>query len=36
MPAERPRYIEAFFSNINWEVVEQRLNIDASSRPAAA
>jgi Fe-Mn family superoxide dismutase len=36
MPAERPRYIEAFFSNINWEAVEQRLNIDASSRPAAA
>jgi Fe-Mn family superoxide dismutase len=36
MPAERPKYIEAFFSNIDWETVEGRLNIDASSRPAAA
>jgi Fe-Mn family superoxide dismutase len=36
MPAERPKYIEAFFSNIDWEAVEQRLNIDASSRPAVA
>jgi Fe-Mn family superoxide dismutase len=36
MPAERPKYIEAFFSNINWEAVEQRLNIDASTRPASA
>ena len=24
-PAERPKYIEAFFSNINWDVVNQRL-----------
>ena len=24
-PAERPRYIEAFFSNIDWGVVEERL-----------
>jgi superoxide dismutase, Fe-Mn family len=24
-PAERPKYIEAFFSNIDWEVVEGRL-----------
>jgi Fe-Mn family superoxide dismutase len=36
MPAERPKYIEAFFSNIDWEAVEKRLNIDASSRPATA
>jgi Fe-Mn family superoxide dismutase len=36
MPAERPRYIEAFFSNIDWDAVEGRLNIDASSRPATA
>ncbi|HYG11306.1 MAG TPA: Fe-Mn family superoxide dismutase [Pyrinomonadaceae bacterium] len=36
MPAERPKYIEAFFSNIDWEAVEQRLNLDASSRPATA
>jgi Fe-Mn family superoxide dismutase len=26
-PAERPKYIEAFFSNINWQAVEQRLNL---------
>ena len=24
-PAERPKYIEAFFSNINWSAVEARL-----------
>jgi len=24
-PAERPRYIEAFFSNIDWSMVEKRL-----------
>jgi Fe-Mn family superoxide dismutase len=24
-PAERPKYIEAFFSNIAWDAVEQRL-----------
>ncbi|HWQ36703.1 MAG TPA: superoxide dismutase [Blastocatellia bacterium] len=24
-PAERPKYIEAFFSNINWQAVEARL-----------
>lgn len=24
-PAERPKYIEAFFSNINWKTVEGRL-----------
>ena len=24
-PADRPKYIEAFFSNIDWEVVEGRL-----------
>jgi Fe-Mn family superoxide dismutase len=36
MPAERPKYIEAFFSNINWEAVETRLDMDASSRPATA
>jgi Fe-Mn family superoxide dismutase len=24
-PAERPKYIEAFFANIDWSVVEQRL-----------
>jgi len=25
VPAERPRYIEAFFSNIDWTMVENRL-----------
>ena len=35
-PAERPKYIEAFFSNIDWDAVEGRLNIDSSSRPATA
>jgi superoxide dismutase, Fe-Mn family len=24
-PAERPKYIEAFFSNLNWQRVEERL-----------
>lgn len=24
-PAERPKYIEAFFSNIHWQAVEERL-----------
>lgn len=24
-PADRPKYIEAFFSNINWDVVNKRL-----------
>jgi Fe-Mn family superoxide dismutase len=36
MPAERPKYIEAFFSNIDWDAVEGRLGTDgASSRPAS-
>ena len=26
MPAERPKYIEAFFTNIDWDAVEGRLN----------
>lgn len=34
-PAERPAYIDAFFSNINWPVVEARLT-GASHRYAAA
>jgi Fe-Mn family superoxide dismutase len=24
-PSERPKYIEAFFTNINWDIVNQRL-----------
>ena len=31
-PAERPKYIEAFFSNIDWNAVEQRLQQDAQER----
>ena len=33
-PAERPKYIEAFFSNINWNEVETRLktNIGKTAR----
>lgn len=33
-PADRPKYIEAFFSNINWDACEQRLTQGISSRPA--
>ncbi|MGB7923976.1 MAG: superoxide dismutase [Pyrinomonadaceae bacterium] len=35
-PAERPKYIEAFFSNIDWKTVEGRLKIDSAARPTAA
>ena len=35
-PAERPKYIEAFFSNIDWASVEGRLSQGVSARPAAA
>ncbi|HEV2859423.1 MAG TPA: superoxide dismutase [Pyrinomonadaceae bacterium] len=35
-PAERPKYIEAFFSNIDWAACEARLVQGASARPAAA
>jgi Fe-Mn family superoxide dismutase len=34
-PADRPKYIEAFFSNIDWEAVEGRLKADAA-RPKSA
>ena len=29
-PAERPKYIEAFFSNIDWTVVGNRLGTEAN------
>jgi Fe-Mn family superoxide dismutase len=32
-PAERPKYIEAFFSNIAWESVEGRLQARKVARP---
>jgi Fe-Mn family superoxide dismutase len=31
-PAERPKYIEAFFSNIDWNAVEARLKDNAALR----
>jgi superoxide dismutase, Fe-Mn family len=34
-PADRPKYIEAFFSNIAWAAVEERLKVGASARPTA-
>jgi len=34
-PADRPKYIEAFFSNINWAAVERRLAGRTGSRAAA-
>jgi superoxide dismutase, Fe-Mn family len=34
-PAERPRYIEAFFANVAWDVVERRL-LAPSPTPAGA
>lgn len=33
-PAERPKYIEAFFSNINWNAVGSRLRKEAQSKTA--
>jgi Fe-Mn family superoxide dismutase len=35
-PAERPKYIEAFFSNIDWNAAEQRLTSGASAKPTTA
>jgi Fe-Mn family superoxide dismutase len=35
-PAERPKYIEAFFSNIDWSMVEKRLQKCAGVRQAGA
>ncbi len=29
-PAERPKYIEAFLSNVDWEAVETRLNTNVA------
>ena len=34
-PAERPKYIEAFFSNINWSMVDSRLKL-AGTKSAGA
>jgi Fe-Mn family superoxide dismutase len=35
-PADRPKYIEAFFSNIDWHAVEERLKLDNIARPTTA
>jgi superoxide dismutase, Fe-Mn family len=34
-PSERNKYIESFFSNINWDVIQQRLSNPAAVRIAA-
>jgi superoxide dismutase len=33
---EKKKYIEAFFRNVDWSVVERRLREEAAVRPAAA
>jgi superoxide dismutase, Fe-Mn family len=30
-PAERPKYIEAFLSNVDWEAVESRMDVNAAA-----
>jgi Fe-Mn family superoxide dismutase len=35
-PAERPKYIEAFFSNIAWGAVDDRLKKIAGTKSARA
>jgi len=35
-PADRPKYIEAFFSNINWDIVEARLVKSSGVKSARA
>jgi Fe-Mn family superoxide dismutase len=34
--ADRPKYIEAFFSNINWDAVQDRLRLDLIKPSRAA
>ena len=34
-PADRPKYIEAFFSNVDWEAVHRRLTTAAAVRAVA-
>ena len=33
-PGERDKYIEAFFANVDWQVVERHLGSPAALRPA--
>jgi superoxide dismutase, Fe-Mn family len=35
-PAERPKYIEAFFSNVDWHAPEQRLQRQAEQKSRSA
>ena len=35
-PAERPKYIEAFFSNIDWNVCDERLKRGLAARSATS
>jgi Fe-Mn family superoxide dismutase len=35
-PAERPKYIESFFSNIDWDACEERLQKMTPTRPVGA
>ncbi len=35
-PAERPKYIEAFLSNVDWSAVERRLLVGAAPRSTTA
>jgi Fe-Mn family superoxide dismutase len=35
-PAERPKYIEAFFANIDWDVVNARLEAAKAERPVGS
>jgi Fe-Mn family superoxide dismutase len=35
-PAERPKYIEAFFSNIDWKTVGDRLKTESAAKPTTA
>ena len=35
-PADRPKYIEAFFSNIDWNAVEDRLLVGKGARPTVS
>lgn len=30
-PAERPKYIDAFLSNVDWEAVEKRMNVNVAA-----
>ena len=35
-PSDRPKYIDAFFANVNWEAVQERLRTELVSPTAAA